>query len=100
DGERMLVQLDRAADHAAIILKMAVPIRVGKHDIRSAVWAALVGCVNETAKIRLNAQCVEVIPGHFEEPCAGWIVAGIEAYRSDVISRQILKAAVAIAQIE
>jgi hypothetical protein len=54
DGERMLVQLDRAAHYAAVILKMAVPIGVSEHDIRSAVRAALVRCVNETAEIRLN----------------------------------------------
>ena len=51
----MLVQLNNAAHHAAIILKMAVPIRVGEHDIWSAVGAMLIGSVEETAKIRLNA---------------------------------------------
>ena len=56
DGERMLVQLDHAAHHAAIILKMAVPIRVAEDDIRSTVGAVLIGGVKEAAKIRLNAQ--------------------------------------------
>ena len=55
DGEGMLVHLDHTAHHAAIILKMAVPIGVGEHDIRSAVGAMLIGGVEETAKIRLNA---------------------------------------------
>ena len=68
DRERMLVQLNGAAHHAAIILKMAVPIRVAEHDIRSAVRAMLIGAVEETAKIRLNAQYVEVVPARFIDP--------------------------------
>ena len=55
DSERMLVELNRAAHHAAVILKMRVPIRVGEHHIRGAVHAMLIGGVEETAKIRLNA---------------------------------------------
>ncbi len=51
----MLVELNCTAHHAAIILKMAVPKRVGEHDIRGAVWAMLTGPVKETAKIWLNA---------------------------------------------
>src|SRR4029077_9165685 len=51
DGKRMLVEMENAADHAAVILKMAVPIRIGKDDI----WSMLIGGVNEPAKIRLNA---------------------------------------------
>ena len=50
----MLVQLNHTAHHAAIVLKMAVPICVAEHDIRSAVRAMLIGGVEETAKIRLN----------------------------------------------
>ena len=43
DGERMLVELNYAAHHAAIVLEMAVPIGVAEHDIRSAVRAVLIG---------------------------------------------------------
>src|ERR1700675_2405925 len=55
DSKRMLVQLNRTAHHAAIILKMAMPKHVGEHDIRSAVWTLLIGAMEETAKIRVNA---------------------------------------------
>src|ERR1017187_6324030 len=55
DGKRMLVQPDSTAHHATIIRKMVVPIRVCEHYIRSAVGAMLIGAVEETAKIRLNA---------------------------------------------
>src|SRR5580700_6520717 len=55
NGKGMLVQLNRATHHAAIILKMAVPKRVGEHDIRGAVRAMLVGTVEKAAKIGLNA---------------------------------------------
>ena len=74
----MLVQLNHAAHHAAIVLKMAVPICVAEHDIRSAVRAVLIRAVKETAKIRLNAQRVEVVPAHLIEPGRGRIVAGVQ----------------------
>src|SRR5271157_2929086 len=54
DGKWMLVQLNDTADHTAIILKMAVPICVGEHDIRSAVGTMLIGAVEEAAEMRLN----------------------------------------------
>ena len=95
-----LLSLNNAAHHAAIILKMGVPIRVGEHDIRSAVRAMLIGGVEETAEIRLNAQYVEVVPAHFIEPGAGGIFAGVEPGSVMLISCQTIKAAVAIAQIE
>ena len=78
DGEWMLVEPNNAAHHAAIVLKMAVPICVGEHDIRSAVWAMLIGIVEEAAKIRLNAQCVEVVSADFVAPDIGWIFARIQ----------------------
>ena len=49
----MLVQPDRAAYHAAIVLKMAVPIRVSEDDVGSTVWAVFVRPVKKTAKIWL-----------------------------------------------
>jgi hypothetical protein len=51
DGVRMAVETENAAHDATIILKTAVPIRVGKHDI----WSMLVGGVDEAAKVGLNA---------------------------------------------
>jgi hypothetical protein len=47
----MAVETENAAHDATIVLKMGVPIRVGKHDI----WSMLVGGVNEAAKVGLNA---------------------------------------------
>src|SRR5439155_4721435 len=55
DGKGMLVHLNDAAHHAAIILKMRVPIVVGENDVGSAVRAMLIGSVEETAKMRLEA---------------------------------------------
>ena len=60
----------------------------------------LIGIVEETAKIRLNAQYSEVVSAHQVDPGAGWIFARVEASQSDVISRQTIKAAIAIAQLE
>ena len=100
DGERILVELNRAAQHAAVILKTGVPIRVTEHDIRSAVGTVLIGIVKKTANIRPNALCVEVVPAHFIEPDAGWIFPRVHPRLRDVKSCQTIKAAVAIAQIE
>ena len=77
----MLVQLNNPTHNAAIVLKMGVPIRVGEHNIRSTIWAMLVGGVKETAKERLNAQCVEVVPRRFEDPGGDWIVRPYPALR-------------------
>ena len=41
--------------YAAVVLKMAVPIGPGEHDIRCAVGAMFIGVMEETAKIRPNA---------------------------------------------
>ena len=64
----MLVELNHAAHHAAIVLKVAVPVGITEHDVRSAVGAVLVGGVKEAAKIRLHAQCVEVVSGDLIGP--------------------------------
>src|SRR5437868_978360 len=55
NGKRMFVHLHNAPNHAAIVLKMAVPICIREHDIGGAVGTMLIGAVEETAKIRLNA---------------------------------------------
>src|SRR6516225_2194591 len=101
DGKRMPVELKRAAHHARIIVEMGVPIGIGEDDVGSTVRTMLIGRINEPAKIRSNAQCVEVVPTHFKERDAGWTMIRVEPYIiSDVGSRQAIKAAVAIAQIE
>ena len=74
----MPVEPNNAAHHAAIVLKMAVPICVGEHDIGCAVWAMLIGIVEESAKVRLNAQYVEVVSAGFVLPDIGWIFARIQ----------------------
>src|SRR5215813_9525288 len=62
DSERMLVQPYRTAYHASVVLKMAVPIRIGEHEIRRAAGPVLIGGMEELSKIRLNSQHVEVVP--------------------------------------
>ena len=55
DCERMLVQLDDAADGAAVILKTSVLVRIAENDVWSAVGALLIGGMNQPTEIRLNA---------------------------------------------
>src|SRR3984885_5427307 len=78
---------------------MAVPICVGEHDIRRAVWAVLIGSVEETAKVRVNAQCVEVVSAGFVFPDIGWIFARVQPCLRDGPSSHIVEAAIALAKI-
>src|SRR5216684_5031710 len=100
DGEWMPVEPNNAAHHAAIILKMAVPICVGEHDIGRAVWAVLIGLVEETADIRSNTQCVEVVSAGFVFPDIGWIFARVQPRLRDGPSSYIVQAAIVPAKIE
>ena len=78
DSERVLIELNGAAHYAWIVVEPAVPIRIGEHNIRSAVGAVLVGCVKQTAKIGMNPQHVEVIPCRCKAVCGNWILARVE----------------------
>src|SRR6202041_2602848 len=78
DSECLPVEANNATHHGAIVLKMAVPICVGEHDIRRAVWAMLIGIVEESPKVRLNAQYVEVVSAGFVFPGIGWIFTRIQ----------------------
>src|SRR6266550_2200004 len=100
DGEGMLVQLNRAADDAGIILEMAVPICIAEHEIRGAIRAMFVGALKETAKIRLNSEHVEVVPSRCKARSDGWIVTRVQADKGKVKRCQIFEAAFAVAQIE
>src|SRR5262249_27234439 len=81
-------------------MKMAVPKRVAEHDIRSAVRAMLIGSVEKTAEVGLNAQSVEEVPAHLVQPGAGLISAGVQSCLLHGVSDEIHKAAVAIAEVE
>src|ERR1700693_6374699 len=96
----MLVQLNRTAHYAAIIVKMAVPICVTEHDIRSAVRTMIIGKLEETAQVRLNPQCVKVVAARLHAPDKGWTLPRIHRYLSNAVSCQTVKAVVAVVQIE
>ena len=100
DSKRMLIHLNNTADYTTIILKMAVPIRMTEHNVRSAVRTVLIRGVENAAKIRLNAEYVEVVPADFKDPGLGQVVARVQSYRGGIKCSQVFEAAVAIAQIE
>ena len=52
--KRMLVHLNHTAHHAAIVLKMAVPIRVGQTIYGALLAPMLIGGMKEAAEIRMN----------------------------------------------
>src|SRR5262249_9376319 len=100
DGKRMLVQSDRSSHRPGIILKMGVPKCVAEHDIGCAVGAMLMGGVKKAAEVGLNAQGVEVVTGGLMDPDAEWFIACAQSGKADLITCQIIKAVVAIAQVE
>src|SRR5216684_2689126 len=100
DGEWMPVESNNAAHHGAIVLKMVMPICVGEHDIGRAVWAVLIGSVEQSANVRLNPQYVEVVSAGFVLPDIGWIFARIQPRLTDGKNSQIVEAAIALAKIE
>src|SRR5215467_12728816 len=79
---------------------MTVPICVGEHYIRGAVWALLIGSVEETANIRLSSQYVEVVSAGFVFPDIRWIFARVQPCLRDGPSSYIVEAAIALAKIE
>src|SRR6202022_1716017 len=95
----MLAQLNHAAHHASIVLEAAVPIRIAEHEKRGAVGAVLIGTVEETAKVRLNPEYVEVVSSRCKARGGGWVLARVQPYKDEIKSCQIIEAAVAIAQI-
>src|SRR6184192_1586233 len=100
DGERILVQLNRAAHHPTIILEMRMPISIRQHDIWGAVCAVLIRAVEEAAYVRLNAQCVEVISAHFIHPGSRRVLARVQPDRSKAVGYQSIETVVAIAQVQ
>src|SRR5450631_4409943 len=52
DGIRMLVEADRTANDPRIALEAGMPVGIGKHDIRSAVGPALIGCIGTSVPDR------------------------------------------------
>src|SRR5882762_6310580 len=87
NGERMLIELDCAPHHSAIILETAVPICVAEHEIRHAVGAMLIGTTEETAEIRLNSEHVEVVSRRRKARGDGWIVARVQPDKSKIKCR-------------
>ena len=96
----MLVQSNDAADDRRIVLKMRMPVAVTQHDVGHAVGAMLVGGMEKPAHVRLNPQCVEIIPGDRLGPGARRIVAGVEADLREAECGEIIEGAVAIAEVD
>lgn len=97
---RMLVQSNDAADDRRIVLKMRMPVAVTQHDVGHAVGAMLVGGMEKPAQVRLNPQCVEIVPGDRLGPGARRIVAGVEADLREAERGEIVEGAVAIAEVD
>ena len=98
----MLVDLHGAAHRGRIAVEVTVPVGVAQHDVGHAVLSMLVGTMEEPAKIRLDAQRIEVIAADHVRPDDGGIPAArVEPHRAlNVVGHQGFEAAVSIAQVE
>ena len=96
----MFVKPDDLADYAPIFVEAAVPIPVAQHDIGRAVAAVFVGGVKKLAQVRLNPQHIEVVATGRIAVEDGRILARIEPNKNHIESCQVLKAVVAIAQVD
>ena len=97
----MLVDLNGAAHCGSITLETGVPIRVCEHDVGHAVRPVLIGGMEESAEIRMNAQHVEVVSRRCKAVRRKHILACIQAHaEGEIKGRKLFKAAVAIAQIQ
>src|SRR5690242_6223800 len=96
----MLIELNNASHNLAVVLKAAMPGGVREHHVGSAVGAAFIGGMVETAKKRLNAERVEIVAAHFIAEDPGWGFARIDARLRDSLGGQALEAVVAVAQVE
>src|SRR5215469_17605488 len=79
---------------------MAVPIRVTKHNIRGTVHAMLVRGVKKTSEVRLNMQGIEIVSAGFHAPEKRRFIACVQRCLYDAVSGYILKAVVALAEID
>src|ERR1700731_465334 len=95
----MPVQLNRSSYHRRIAPEMTAPICIAEHDVRTAVGAVLVGDVKEAAKIRLEAQRIEVISTGFINPYLGWIAAWVQSSAREIGRKDAIKAPVPVAHI-
>ncbi len=100
DGERVLVELNDAAHHRAIFLKVAVPERPGEHHVWGAIGAMLIGAREKTAQIRVKPEHVEVISSGCIASGTDRIAARVQAREDHLEGSQILEAVIAISQVE
>ncbi len=95
----MLVKLNCTAYDIGVGLKMAMPIGVAEHDIRGAVRPMLIGSMEKPAKIRTNAQLIEIVSGPFCYPHATGVATCVQPGRSDGETGETVEAAIAVAQV-
>src|SRR5260370_14202268 len=92
-----LVQLNNTVNHSPIALEMALPVPIAQHNVRSTVGPIIIGAVEETAKIRLNPQYVELIPACLIEPDRRSDAIDIQPRFIDLAGRQPFEASIPVA---
>ncbi len=96
----MFVELNFAAHHSAISLKMHLPVRICQDQIRRTIRAVLIGAVKEAAEIWLNSEHVEIVPGGRIATAERRIISGIQPGEGELECRQRFETTVAVTQVE
>src|SRR5436305_5963800 len=96
----MFVELEGASNDTAIVLETAVPIGVAEHEIGRAVGATFVGCMKKSPKKWLQLERIEKVSGRRITISLECFLARVQADERKIKGGQILKAAIAVAQID
>src|ERR1700692_1318188 len=99
NGEGMFVQLNRPPYHRRIAAEMTAPICIAEHDVRTTVGPVLIRCVKEAAKIRPEAQRIEVVSTGFIDPYLGWVAVCVQSGGREVEREDAIEAPVPVAHI-
>src|ERR1043165_6539449 len=95
--ERVFVEADHTPHSTRVVLKMCMPKRVREHHIRSTVRPTLIRGMEETPKVRLQTEYVEIVPAHFHRPDTDRVFTGVKSRLIDAVGCQAVEAAVPIA---
>ena len=103
DRERVSIQLDRAADDAAVAEEVRAPVRVREHNVRRAARSALVRSMEEAAQIRAEGRARRSSCRSPRTPRLAWdsrrLHRGVEPRLIGVKAGESVEAASAIAEI-
>src|SRR5579884_105813 len=99
DGERVLVEINSAANYVRITVQAVMPKSMAQDDIRRRVWSVLIICMKEPAHFRLDSEQIEIVPRSFIANALSYILVALpctDARKLKPIGSHTEKGAVAV----